>query len=105
MCLGFKWRAVLNGVGRLVAWVLSLSPPEFTHEDLKSRFDWLRWSIMATYGVLGFGSFCYVHSGGLADFAPKNLTFEDPDIIGSGSPISSALAPGVHSITSPTSIV
>ena len=39
VCLGFKWRAVLNGVVRLAAWVLSPSPPEFTHEDLKSRFD------------------------------------------------------------------
>jgi hypothetical protein len=43
---------------------------------------------MATYGIMGIGSSCYVYSYGIGDFALKNLTFEDTDVGSARLPIS-----------------
>ena len=78
-CLCYYREPALEAFGRLVGMVIGPSPRWLNHEARMGRLGWIRWCALATYLVLGLGSFGYVYNGGLGDFAFKDFASKISD--------------------------
>ena len=78
-CLCYYWGPALEAFGRIVGMVIGPSPRWLNHEARMDRLGWIRWCALATYLVLGLGSFGYVYDGGLGDFAFKDFASKISD--------------------------